>query len=381
MRCMIAMKIGWILFELILLGLFLYFGSSVAFLVMIMLIIIPLASLVFNIYISKSLRTELNTSINLQKGSAGTCSITFKNSTMVPVLRLHCMVEARNQLNGENMRIPVMTWVAPNKKQEEQVSLASDYCGRIRLSLESVKIYDCFGLFGVSCPNKTVGYVTVQPETFEMNISLIPGISSEQDSDTYSQMKPGYDLSETFQIREYVPGDSPKQIHWKLSGKFDKLIVRDPGLPITRNVLIFWERTGESGRKELIDAQAEAIVTLCRNLLDQSIQFTVGWNDTDRNICILHEIQDMDQLVGIIPRLMRASGAKEGISGAELLMQIGTGALCGHMVYLAEAPQREWDNMKKYGHVTALLCGKTPVDGAYMFDDKNYIDQLAYIEL
>ena len=145
--------------------------------------------------------------------------------------------------------------------------------------------------------------------------------------------------------------------------------------------MIFWERTGESGKKELIDAQAETIVTLCRNLLDQSIQFTVGWNDTDRNTCILHEISDMDQLVGIIPRLMRAAGVKDGVSGAELLLQTGTSALCGHMVYLAEEPQRDWESMKKYGHVTALLCGSTPTDGAYMFDDKNYSEQLAFIEL
>ena len=378
---MIAMKMGWILFELILFGLFLYFGSSFAYLVMIMLILIPIVSLFLNLYMSKSLKTEVHTSVNLQKGKEGICSITFENQTKIPILRLLCIVQMQNQLNGEKQRISITTWAAPGKKQEEQVRLSSEYCGRTRLSLETVKLYDIFGLIGVPCKIKAVGHVTVQPDTFEMNASLIPGISSEQDSDTYSQMKPGYDLSETFQIREYVPGDSPKQIHWKLSSKFDKLIVRDPALPITRNVLIFWERTGESGNKELIDAQAETIVTLCRNLLDQSIQFTVGWNDTDRNTCILHEIQDMDQLVGIIPRLMRATGRKEGVSGAELLLQTGASALCGHMVYLAEEPQRDWENMKKYGHVTALLCGTTPTDGAYMFDDKNYSEQLAYIEL
>lgn len=381
MRFMIAMKIGWILFELILLGLFLYFGSSIAFLMLILLMLIPIVSFVMNLYVSRFLKTELKLSINLQKGGDGACTISFENSTPFPVLRLYCMVQAKNQLNGERTRIPVITWVPPAKRKEEQVRLSSEYCGRIRLSLEVVKLYDCFGLIGVPCKVQTAGHVTVQPDTFEMNVSLIPGISSEQDSDTYSQLKPGYDLSETFQIREYVPGDSPKQIHWKLSGKFDKLIVRDPGLPITRNVLIFWERTGESGDKERIDAQAETIVTLCRNLLDQSISFTVGWNDTDRGICILHEIQDMDQLVGIIPRLMRATGVKEGMSGAELLLQTGTNALCGHMVYLAEEPQRDWENMKKYGHVTAIVCGSNPVDGAYMFDDKNYKDQLAYIEL
>ncbi|MFR7744089.1 MAG: DUF58 domain-containing protein [Acutalibacteraceae bacterium] len=49
-----------------------------------------------------------------------------------------------------------------------------------------------------------------------------------------------------FQIRDYVPGDSQRQIHWKLSHKYDKLIVKDPSLPITRSAAVFWERTEET---------------------------------------------------------------------------------------------------------------------------------------
>ncbi|MFR6376131.1 MAG: DUF58 domain-containing protein [Oscillospiraceae bacterium] len=48
-----------------------------------------------------------------------------------------------------------------------------------------------------------------------------------------------------FQIRDYVPGDSQRQIHWKLSHKYGKLIVKDPSLPITRSAAVFWERTEE----------------------------------------------------------------------------------------------------------------------------------------
>ena len=210
--------------------------------------------------------------------------------------------------------------------------------------------------------------MTVQPDTFPIRVNLIPNPDSQEDSDSYSQERPGADLTETFQIREYVPGDSMRQIHWKLSGKFDRLIVRDPALPITRNVLVFWERTGQSGSVKRIDAQAETVVSACRSLSDSGVQFTLGWNDTDSNVCVLHEIRGMEDLVGVIPRLLCAAGRKDGVGGASLLVQTRPDALCGHMVYIGEEPCADVLQMQRLGHVTALLCGESPLEGSIPFD-------------
>ena len=196
-----------------------------------------------------------------------------------------------------------------------------------------------------------------------------------------SQERPGADLTETFQIREYVPGDSMRQIHWKLSGKFDRLIVRDPALPITRNVLVFWERTGQSGSVKRIDAQAETVVSACRSLSDSGVQFTLGWNDTDSNVCVLHEICGMEDLVGVIPRLLCAAGRKDGVGGASLLVQTRPDALCGHMVYIGEEPCADVLQMQRLGHVTALLCGESPLEGSIPFDVGRYREQLGEIDI
>ena len=259
--------------------------------------------------------------------------------------------------------------------------IASEYCGRLRVWVPQVVLYDCFGIFGIRCKCDAVTHATVQAETFEPAVVLVPNPSSIDDSESYSQERPGSDLTETFQLREYVPGDSPRQIHWKLTNKFDKLIVRDPGLPISKNVLVFWERTGESNDPARIDAQAEVVISLCRSLADMGIQFTVGWNDTDRNLCITHRIREMDEFVGIIPRLLRATGAKDGASGAGLLVQTKPEELCAHMVYIAETPQSEVAEMQRCGHVTMLLCGDTVPDGAVTFNKTDYIRQLTEIEI
>ena len=40
-------------------------------------------------------------------------------------------------------------------------------------------------------------------------------MSLSSDSETYSAYRPGFDYSETFQVRPYAEGDRPKQVHWE----------------------------------------------------------------------------------------------------------------------------------------------------------------------
>ena len=133
----------------------------------------------------------------------------------------------------------------------------------------------------------------MQPHTFEQQIHILPNANYSDDSEVYAEDRPGPDLTETFQIREYQEGDSIRQVHWKLTSKLDKLIIRDPSLPVTRSVMVFWERAG-AHTPASADAQAETVITACRSLVNQSVQFTVAWNDVEQNLCVLQEIRDMD---------------------------------------------------------------------------------------
>lgn len=374
-------RLGWLVVEGIFLSFFLYFGNSLALGLSLVLILIPIGSVLINLYVKNHISIGFTTQTSVRKRENGNVLLTIENHAMIPVFKVRFRIQTENQLNRETENQDIFTWIPAKKTRRISLNTGSVYCGRICCKVPYIMLYDCFGVIGIRKKIDSVGYMTVLPDTFEMNLSLVPTPGSIEESELYSQVSPGYDLTEIFQIREYVPGDSPRQIHWKLSSKFDKLIVKDPALPITRNVLVFWERTGESGDYALIDAQAETLVSICRNLLEQSVQFIVGWNDTKLNQCVMQKIHDMDELIGILPRILRASGSKDGISGAELLLQTSQNALGKHIVYLAEEPQSNVLELQQYGHVSMLLCGKTELEGALMFDAKHYQEQLGEIEL
>ena len=89
----------------------------------------------------------------------------------------------------------------------------------------------------------SVAAMTVQPKGFVQSVYVSPDANCPDDSENYAPDRTGYDLAEVYALREYAPGDSLRQMHWKLSSKLDKLVVREPSLPVRRSVLVFWERT------------------------------------------------------------------------------------------------------------------------------------------
>ncbi len=67
-------------------------------------------------------------------------------------------------------------------------------------------------------------------------------------------------MSETFDIREYRP-PTPASIHWKLSSKMDKLMVREASHPSNYDVFVLVDlgRAAEGGGVRPADVLAAAL--------------------------------------------------------------------------------------------------------------------------
>ena len=161
----------------------------------------------------------------------------------------------------------------------------------------------------------------VEPDLMELRLNLPLRTGVSDDSDSYSQERPGYDFADTFQLRDYVPGDSAKQIHWKLSSKLDRLVVRDPGLPLERSVLLLWERRAESEAPQQASAMAEMVISLARELLRQGVRCCVAWNDAAGQDCALYELEDENDLYDMLPKLLSAPASSTLESVAELYLR------------------------------------------------------------
>ncbi|MDO4860838.1 MAG: DUF58 domain-containing protein, partial [Bacillota bacterium] len=100
------------------------------------------------------------------------------------------------------------------------------------------------------------------------------------ESDRYARNRQGNDPGEVRSIKEYAPGDPVKNIHWKLSEKTDKVLVKELSLPVTDDLLLILDTgAGEKQSFEAMDACAVVYGSMIGSLLREGMDFSIGWTD------------------------------------------------------------------------------------------------------
>lgn len=178
--------------------------------------------------------------------------------------RVLCRIEVRNDLTGETTEFFA----------EERFSFRAEHCGRLTVHIRRAWLLGLPGLFARKIRTDAAAHVTVLPDTFPASVHVTMPEVQSPDSDTSSPDRRGSDLTEPFRLREYAPGDSLRQIHWKLSSKLDRLVIREPGMPAARTLLVFWDRSGDAAAR---DTQAEAMFSVCQSLSEQGYAYQLGW--------------------------------------------------------------------------------------------------------
>ena len=121
-----------------------------------------------------------------------------------------------------------------------QLELATHHAGAYRCMLEKGSVYDYLGLFRFPLRLPELGELLVLPE----DIQPIDTPSLTQLTARRYRAKPAGGFSETHEMRAYHPGDSMRDIHWKLSAKTDSLIVREPIEPVRGQAVLSFDLAG-----------------------------------------------------------------------------------------------------------------------------------------
>ena len=160
------------------------------------------------------------------------CTLTVRavNGSALPLPCICVWLRAENLLTGQTTAMTPPLSAPPRRAGERQVTLEDPLCGVYRLRVEKARVYDLLGLVGFALPAMERREFPVEPDLLELRLNLPLRTGVSDDSDSYSQERPGYDFADTFQLRDYVPGDSAKQIHWKHSSR----TLRSSGRPGSR---------------------------------------------------------------------------------------------------------------------------------------------------
>lgn len=148
------------------------------------------------------------------------------------------------------------------------------HAGQQTFCVDRARVYDALGLVGLPLQLPTACSIAVEPEPLEP--AELPNLSQFQYRSYHP--KPGGGFSEIHDLREYRPGDSLHEIHWKLSAKTDKLIVREAEEPNRGLIVLSFDF---SGSRAQLDSTLRQLLWLSGWLTDREVVHQIDWLDPD----------------------------------------------------------------------------------------------------
>ena len=307
----------------------LYLFPATAILFYMLLVFLPILFLVFCV---GTFRMKVVVEIPVQvvkKGELFCLRFRVKGRQLLPAGAVVVWLLHRNCATGKWKKKKLV--FSPDGEDGYELYAESEYCAQFAFSVKKAKIYDMFQIFSKKIPVVECGIfeggVTVLPEAYAMEGRPVkPNPNVMVEGELYSGVKGGDDASELFDIRTYNPGDKLNRIHWKLTGKFGQIMVKEFGLPVDCSVLIFLDYGFHKDMAEFLkyrDALLCALFSLSGTLSAQGQVHYIAWNAPGGQN-EKHKISAPEAFYETVGLLLREAAGRKPVNGtARFLAEYG----------------------------------------------------------
>ena len=211
----------WVIYSVSLFSTFIFFlcyKMWVSWFCLIVLLIIPFIALAMCIAASRT--------FTFKSDSTGSCPIgdpayiriiTGGIASAFAFCRIRTVVTDR--MAGTSRKVAIMVY----DKGLTTIPLDTTHCGSYSYRMTKLEIYDLFGFF------HSTRYINKENEILVKPVPSMPEVMPDMYGfKAKSLRKAKQPNTEIYDIREYQAGDPVKSIHWKMSAKKDKLLVKEP---------------------------------------------------------------------------------------------------------------------------------------------------------
>lgn len=163
--------------------------------------------------------------------------------------------------------------IAPSGGSRIRQQMESRYAGRVEVRIEAFEVFDLFHIFSLRGADRPEAHTVVWPsfaETAGEEVrSRVKGFPAENET-----KRRGADYNPDYEVREYIPGDELKSIHWKLSAKQERMMVRERLAAGREKINILLPLGEDRGHN---DDLVEALYALGRLLQDKGYPLQLYW--------------------------------------------------------------------------------------------------------
>ena len=132
----------------------------------------------------------------------------------------------------DNLGLGAIKFVVEDQKylikgNQAGLTLVFKHCGGRNFIINTYYQYDCLNLF---CIKKRCHYeipITIYPKRVELDFKEYAHQLPRVGDEVYAVNRKGDDPTEIYDIHKYQEGDQLKNIHWKLSARYQDILVKD----------------------------------------------------------------------------------------------------------------------------------------------------------
>lgn len=282
----------WILYLAILLGSIAFYIANqqwLGWLLVVAVLTLPLFGLLVSLPAMLCARASIRCAGILHPGDAEIPVIQLRCALPLPLYRGR--IRVRRTTTGES-------WLL-----KEGEKLPTEHCGQLVCQPLKLFIFDYLGLFRLRVYRQQSASAIVRP--------VVSAVESLPDLDRYLSQswkpKPGGGFSENHELRLYRPGDNLNQVHWKLTAKTGKLVIREAMEPQRGLVLLTMDLQGDP---ETLDRKFGQLQGMSAHLILQGLAHEIRVL-TGSGLCTLPVTNETD-LHKAIDRLLSQPPAAEG---------------------------------------------------------------------
>lgn len=297
---------GYFAIVLLVIYLFFMYDETVLSGILVLVILYPVCACIFLLLCRKKITAALDRVPPMgEKDKRIRAGVSVKNASRRFPLRCEAQLSVGNRTSGKKIRRRFGGLILPGQEETFWCEFETAFCGNVEVILESVRLYDLFGIFYIKRKVQRKAYVKVMPEFKLMPVEITRATREFQaDAEEYSGEKKGDDPSELYQVREYRIQDSVRDIHWKLSAKEETFMVKERGFPLGCVVLVWIDfaekERSAAGFSRLLETAASLSITLA----EQKCIHLAAWYEEKNERIGMKRVKDEKSACELIWQLM-----------------------------------------------------------------------------
>lgn len=262
---------------------YVFSSSYTALFLFYFLICLTIVTCIYGILIKDKVEIDITSLAIAKKRTNSSMTIQLKNKSFLPLPYICCTLLIQNKLTNEITKEEFTTSLFSYATKNISFQIYSEHCGKIDIKVKNIRVQDLFRLFKRNTTPNARTEIAYMPTVVEGNVDGVYATKEMAEAAIFFSERKGDIQEEMIALKEYVPGDHVKQIHWKLSSKLDELMIKELADVREERIVLLLETSlnmEDSGEQiNTIDQMMDTFASLLQYFVEEEKQIYVGWYD------------------------------------------------------------------------------------------------------